>query len=206
MRVIDLLVQRPARDEEIEGGLEVFLGLVEHRVEAIPAGRPQSAGGIYQAGKGQGHHFVGRIDQRDLVHAVRVRIVEILVITDLAAEPTDAAQIGLHIRAPLPFWPTGSAHLKTNRGIGRKGRGATGCRGIQSIATRIRADAVVVHLVKVIVLVARGRLLFCRAAHSPLSVGYELLSNTERFQLPFKCFYHRILFLLDLLFDNGKPF
>ena len=105
VRIIDFLIQRPARNEEVEGRLKGLLGLVKERVETVPAGCPQSAGGIHQACKGHRHHLIWRIHERMLIHRVRIGIVEILVITDTTAETPDAAQIGLHVRAPLSLWP-----------------------------------------------------------------------------------------------------
>ena len=105
MRVINLLVEITAGNEEVEGRLKGLLGIVKESVKAIPAGCPQSTGGIYEAGKGHWHDFVGSIDEGQLVKHVLVGIVEILVITNTAAETTDAAEICFDIGAPLALGP-----------------------------------------------------------------------------------------------------
>lgn len=105
MRVINLLVEIATRDEEVEGRLEGLLGIVEESVEAIPAGRPQSTGGIYEASKGHWHDFVGSIDEGQLIKHVLVGIIEILVITNTAAETADTAEIRFDVGAPLALGP-----------------------------------------------------------------------------------------------------
>ena len=46
VRIIGLLVQRAARNEEVKGLFKGFLGIVEDGVKAIPAGGSQRTGGI----------------------------------------------------------------------------------------------------------------------------------------------------------------
>ena len=105
MRVINLLVEIATGDEEVEGRLKGLLGIMEESVEAIPAGRPQSTGGIHEAGKGHWHNFVGSIDKGQLVKHVLVGIVEILVITNTTAETTDTTEIRFDVGAPLALGP-----------------------------------------------------------------------------------------------------
>ena len=47
VRIIDLLVEGSARNEKVERRLKGLLGIVKDRVKTIPAGGPQSAGGIH---------------------------------------------------------------------------------------------------------------------------------------------------------------
>ena len=46
MRIIDLLVQSTARNEEVKGLFKGLLGIMEDRVKAIPAGGPERTRGI----------------------------------------------------------------------------------------------------------------------------------------------------------------
>jgi len=165
VRIVDFLIQSPARNKEVEGLLEGLLGVMEEGVEAVPASGPQGTGGVDEARKGHRHDLIGRIDKGHLVHIVGVRIVQGIITLDAAAETSDTAQIGLHIRAPLGLGPARPAQLKTDSGVGGKGRGAACGRGIQLVTACVRADTIVVDLVEIIVAVARGRLLFDRAAH-----------------------------------------
>ena len=156
VRIVDFLIQSPARNKEVEGLFEGLLGIVEECVEAIPTGGSQGARRVYQAGKGHRHNLIGGIDKGQLVHVVGIGIVQGIIALDAAAEASDAAQIGLHVRAPLGLRPARPTQLKTNRGVGGEGRGTTGGRGVQLIASCIRTNAVVVHLVKIIVAISCG--------------------------------------------------
>ena len=167
MRIVDLLVQSPCRNEKIKGCFKGLLGIVEKGIKAIPAGSSQSTGGVYEAGKGHGHNFVRGVYKGQLIHLIAHGVIQVLVIPNTCAEAADPAQIGLYVGAPLSLGPRRAAHLEADGGIGRKGGGATGRRGIERITAGIRANTIVVHLVKVVVFVARGRLLFCRTAHTP---------------------------------------
>ena len=58
MRIIEFLVNVPARNEEVEGCFKGFLGIVEDRVKPIPARGPQGTGGIHKTGKGHRHDLI----------------------------------------------------------------------------------------------------------------------------------------------------
>lgn len=105
MRIIDLLVQSPCRNEKIKRCFKGLLGIVEEGVEAIPAGGSQSAGGIYEAGKGHGHDFIGGVYEGQLIHLVAHGVIQVLVVPNTCAEAADPAQIGLYVGAPLTLGP-----------------------------------------------------------------------------------------------------
>ena len=46
VRIIGLLIQRTTRNEEVKGLFKGFLGIVEDRVETIPAGGSQRTRGV----------------------------------------------------------------------------------------------------------------------------------------------------------------
>ena len=175
MRIIGLLIQRTTRNEEVKGLFKGFLGIVEDRVKAIPAGGSQRTGGVLEPGKVEWYNLIGGVLKRHLVHQIGRRIVLDGVAFDAATEAADALQIGFHIGTPLSLGPTRSTHLKPNGGICGEGGGASGCRGIQLIAHGIGADAVVIDLVEIIIAISCKRLLFCGATHadSSLSLYYS---------------------------------
>ena len=166
VRVIDLLVEGPRRNEKVKRRLERLLRIVEDRVEAVPSCGPQCTGRVDQPGKCHGHDLVGCVRQRHLVHGICGRVVQVLVALDAAAEAADAHQIRLDVGAPLGLGPRRPALLKANGGVGGEGRGATGRRGVQGIAVGIGADAVVVDLVEIVVAIPCQGLLFCVKGHS----------------------------------------
>ena len=175
VRIIDLLIQRATRNEEVKGLFKGLLGIVEDGVKAIPAGGPQRTGGILEPGKVEGYNLIGGVLKRHLVHQIGRRIVLNGVALDAATEAADALQIGFHIGTPLSLGPGGTAHLEANGGICGEGGGASGCRGIQLIAHGIGADAVIIDLVEIIIAISCKRLLFCGATHtdSSLSLYYS---------------------------------
>ena len=166
VRIIDLLVEGSARNEKVERRLKGLLGIVKDRVEAVPARGPERTGRVDEAGKGHGDDLVGGVHERHLVHDVGLGVVEVLVALDAAAETANAHQVRLDVGAPLGLGPTRSALLKTDGGVGGKGRGTTGCRGVQGVAAGIGADAVVVDLVEIVVAVAGQGLLLRVKCHS----------------------------------------
>lgn len=166
MRIINFLVEGSARNEKVKGGLERLLGIVEHRVEAVPARGPERTGGVDEAGKGHGHDFIRRIHEGHLVHGIRLGIVEVLVALDAATETADAHQVRLDVGAPLGLGPRSAALLETDGGVGGEGCGATGRRGVQGVAAGVGADAVVVDLVEIVVAVAGQGLLLRVKGHS----------------------------------------
>ena len=166
VRIIDLLVEGSARNEKVERRLKGLLGIVKDRVEAVPARRPERAGGVDEAGKGHGHDLVRGVHERHLVHDVGLGIVEVLVALDAAAETADAHQVRLDVRAPLGLGPRGAALLETDGGVGGEGRGAASRRGVQGVAAGVGADAVVVDLVEIVVAVAGQGLLLRAKGHS----------------------------------------
>jgi hypothetical protein len=168
VRIIDLLIQIATGNKEVKGCFKGLLGIMEEGVKAIPAGGSQSARRIHEACEGHWHNLIGGIDQGDLIHSVFIGIIEVLIITNATTETADPTKIRLYIRAPLSLGPTRSAHLKANRGIGRKGGGAACRRSIKLIAPCIGADAIVIYYVKIIVFVACRGLLLCWTAHSLL--------------------------------------
>jgi len=166
VRIIDLLVEGSARNEKVERRLKGLLGIVEDRVEAVPARGPERTGGVDEAGKGHGHDLVGGVHERHLVHGVGSGIVEVLVALDAAAEAADAPQVRLDVGAPLGLGPRSPALLETDGGVGGEGRGTAGRRGVQGVAAGIGADAVVIDLVEIIVAVAGQGLLLRVKGHS----------------------------------------
>jgi len=58
MRIIEFLVNVPARNEEVEGRFKGFLGIMEDRVKPVPARGPQGTGRIHKTGKGHRHDLV----------------------------------------------------------------------------------------------------------------------------------------------------
>jgi len=105
VRIIDLLIQSSGGNKKVKGSLKGLLGIVEDCVKTIPAGGPQCAGRIHETRKGHGHHLVGGIVQGHLVHLICVGVIQVLVVPDATTEPTDTAEIGLHICAPLSLGP-----------------------------------------------------------------------------------------------------
>ena len=91
VRIIDFLVEGSARNEKVERRLKGLLGIVEDRVEAVPARGPQCTGRVDEACKGHGHDLVGGVHERHLVHGIGLRIVEVRVALDAAAEAPDAS-------------------------------------------------------------------------------------------------------------------
>ena len=85
MRIIGLLVQCTARNEEVKGLFKGLLGIVEDGVKAIPAGGPQRTRGILEPGKVKWHDLIGSILKGDLVHQIGRRIVLNGVALDAAA-------------------------------------------------------------------------------------------------------------------------
>lgn len=166
VRVKDFFVEGSARNEKVKGGLKRLLGIVKDRVEAVPARGPERTGGIDEAGKGHGDNLVGGVHEGHLVHDIGLGVVEVLVAFDAAAEAADAHQVRLDVGAPLGLGPRGAALLETDSGVGGEDGGATGRRGVQSVAAGIGADAVVVDLVEIIVAVAGQGLLFRMKGHS----------------------------------------
>ena len=61
MRIVELLVDVSARDKEVEGRLKGLLGIVEDRVEAIPACGPQGTRGVHKTGEGHWYHLIGGV-------------------------------------------------------------------------------------------------------------------------------------------------
>ena len=193
MRVVALLVEQAARDVVVERCLEGLLGIVEQGREAVPAGGPEGARGIHEAGEGHGDALIGSVVEGLRVHDVRRRVIQgflaalvalgaiaLLVRprvgTDAGAEAVDAPQVGLDVGAPLAGHPGVAAVLKANRGVGREDGGATGCRDIEGITACVGADTVIIDLVKIIIAIAGKGLLFGGTRHPiDLLIGVFLL-------------------------------
>ena len=89
VRIVDFLIQSPARNKEVKWLLKGLLGIVEEGVKPIPARGPQGTRRVDKAGKGHRHNLVGGIDKRHLIHVVGTRIVEGVITLDTAAEASD---------------------------------------------------------------------------------------------------------------------
>jgi hypothetical protein len=193
VRVVALLVEKAARDVVVERRLEGLLGIVEERREAVPAGGSEGARGIHKASEGHRDALIGSVVEGLRVHHIRGRVVQGLLAalvahgaialhggarvgTDAGAEAVDTSEVGLDVGAPLAGHPGVAAVLETDSGVGREHRGAASRRDIECIATRIRADAVVVDLVEIIVAVPSKGLLFGGTGH-PLLIGVFLLGR-----------------------------
>ena len=90
MRIVFILIEITRRNKEVKWCLKGLLGIVEDRIEPIPARRPQCTGRIHESRERHRNHLVGGILKGHLVHHVRGRIVEILVTLNATAESTHA--------------------------------------------------------------------------------------------------------------------
>jgi hypothetical protein len=105
MCLASLLIQATRRDEMVKGSFKVELGIVREGFPAVPTRGTEGAGGIHEALKELGGGFVwGRL-KREVVHGIRLRVVEALVTAHTAAETVDTFEVGLHVRAPLAGHP-----------------------------------------------------------------------------------------------------
>ena len=123
---------------------------MRERLPAIPASGPKSAGRVREALEKEGHIFIRRGHEGNLVELVRRRVVEGAIDLHAAAEAIDALQVCLHIRAPLAGRPGGAGHLNARRGLYRKADGAVRLRGIEIVALGIGGYTHIIDLMKII--------------------------------------------------------
>ena len=108
-------------NEEVEGSLEIVLGIVREIDPAIEACGSESTGRIVEAlVRNTKSHILG-IDHGHLIELVLLRIVLDIIVLYTVTEAIDVLEIGLDVGLPLPLGPRGTRILHTNCWLGRKG-------------------------------------------------------------------------------------
>lgn len=148
VRLLALLIKISGRHKVVKRLLKRFLRVVEERLPAVPARAAQSARTIIQTVKLHRKILVLCILKRHIVYRVRVRILQLFVAADTAAETIDATQVALHICAPLLCRPRVALGLETCRRICGVDCGAIRFGRVYIITKCKGCDSHIVHLVK----------------------------------------------------------
>lgn len=126
------LVETAARDEEVEGRLEVQLRVMQKTLPAIPACCPQSARRVGEAVECERDVLIGGIHKRGVRDRIRSGVVQETVCAPLGRRAANTTEAGLHVRLPLSLWPTRTRLLDAESGVDREGcrTGAIGREGV----------------------------------------------------------------------------